>query len=190
MNRWISNIVLGFFVLILVTAYGIAKQPSVFSQTGQNSNNWVQVAQRESQPAATDAGLVEAQNSEQPRNSKIVLPNGSELTAEIVDTPETRQRGLSGREEFAEGQAMLFVFDEAGEHGIWMKDMKFSIDIVWLDEQGKVVHIEDRVSAPEGDETSLPTYYSQAPAKYVVELMAGVADINRLQIGDQLTLVS
>jgi uncharacterized membrane protein (UPF0127 family) len=74
---------------------------------------------------------------------------------------------------------MLFVFDAPQRQGFWMKDMKFAIDIVWLDESKSIVHIESNV---------LPSSYPQiyrpdARAKYVIEFHAQTPD---LRVGDRV----
>lgn len=93
------------------------------------------------------------------------------VAAEIVDTDALRQQGLSGRAGLAAGEGMLFVFDTDNTWGIWMKDMRFAIDIVWADSAGTVVTVAARV-APE----SYPeVFYPAAPVRYVLELPAGFA---------------
>lgn len=87
------------------------------------------------------------------------------LRVEIAETPEQRARGLSGRDELKDGKGMLFVFPEPGYHSIWMKDMYFPIDIIWISEDFKVVSVNDNVSPDSYPRTFRP----QEPAKYVVE---------------------
>src|SRR5687767_11474924 len=62
------------------------------------------------------------------------------LIIEKVSTPDKIVRGLSGRNYLPRDRAMLFVFKSARKHCFWMKDMKFSIDILWLDNERKLVH--------------------------------------------------
>ena len=52
-------------------------------------------------------------------------------------------QGLAVKNQLKENEAMLFVFEKPGKHSFWMKDMKFPIDIIWLDSTGKIVHIEE-----------------------------------------------
>lgn len=93
------------------------------------------------------------------------------LRAEVVDTDEAREKGLSGRDGLDKNRAMLFVFDAVEKHGFWMKDMKFAIDIVWLDENKKIVSVKENA-----EPASYPdTFYPSEPAKYVIEVMAGRA---------------
>ncbi|MEK7176049.1 MAG: DUF192 domain-containing protein [Patescibacteria group bacterium] len=94
------------------------------------------------------------------------------ILVEIADTTEKLARGLSGRKSLSPGSGMLFVFSEIGSYGFWMKDMKFPIDIAWLeriDNSFRIVGIERNVS-PE----SFPhVFYPPVPIKYVVETNAG-----------------
>src|SRR3989338_1806519 len=79
------------------------------------------------------------------------------------------QQSLSGRSGLAEGEGMLFVFPQDGKYGFWMKDMRFSIDILWLNASGMVVYMAQNVSPD-----SFPkSFESDVPARYVLELPAG-----------------
>jgi uncharacterized membrane protein (UPF0127 family) len=103
----------------------------------------------------------------------------AEVLAEISDTNVLRALGLSGRESLEDGKGMLFVFDSAGHHGFWMKNMKFSIDIVWADEN-KIVFIEESVSP-----TTFPKIFSPTiPARFALEVPAGFVSTHQLKVGD------
>ncbi len=60
---------------------------------------------------------------------------GKTFDALVSDTDALREQGLSGRSELKAGQAMIFIFDKPDNLGFWMKDMRFSIDMLWLDSQ-------------------------------------------------------
>lgn len=93
---------------------------------------------------------------------------GMTLMVDVADTHESRVQGLSGREVLPGGEGLLFDFKRMGKHSIWMKDMRFAIDIVWLDEQGRVVDVKSR-ARPE----SFPeTFRNVRPARYVLEVGA------------------
>ncbi len=94
------------------------------------------------------------------------------IEAEVVDTQLTRDKGLGGRNSLGANQGMLFVFEQEGLHHFWMKGMKFSLDIVWLSSQKKVLHLETNVSP---DTYPEKIYTSPTPALYVLELPAGRA---------------
>jgi uncharacterized membrane protein (UPF0127 family) len=92
-----------------------------------------------------------------------------------------RRQGLSGRESLCSECAMLFEFESAGRHGFWMRGMKFPLDIVWLDREGRTVHIERRL---EPDDSR--TYVPPTPAWWVVELNADAA--RDVALGDRWRL--
>jgi uncharacterized protein len=95
--------------------------------------------------------------------------------------PELK-RGLSGRRSLPSDQGMLFTFDKEEKQCLWMKDMYFALDIVWVDAQKKVVGVEHDIS-PE----TYPEIFCHEPAKYVIELSAGEAKRAGIQRGQTLT---
>ncbi len=104
------------------------------------------------------------------------------LQLERVDTEAARIRGLSGRQGLPEGQGMLFVFDGPGHHCMWMKDMNFAIDIVWLDGHKNVVHVEERVTP----ETYPESFCPPVQAKYVIEVSDGFVQESGLATGQHV----
>lgn len=117
-------------------------------------------------------------NSELLQNKTIKI-NNIPVELEIADTPEKKIRGLSDRADLSENRGMLFIYDTSGFYGIWMKDMKFPIDIIWIDKNGRIIDITKDVK-PE----SFPkTFTSSGPAKYILEVNAGYSDEHNLKIG-------
>lgn len=114
--------------------------------------------------------------------SKVIIIGESAVTVEVADTDDERLLGLSGREALHPGNGMFFVFPEVGLHGIWMKDMRFSIDILWFDQYGELTHFEEHVT-PE----SFPeTFYPISPSLYVLEVPAGFVKDMDLKLGDKI----
>ncbi len=106
------------------------------------------------------------------------------LWVEVADTEPERQLGLSGRLNLTEGQGLLFVFDSDDKWGIWMKDMRFAIDILWADAAGRVVTVVQNA-----DPGSYPQiFYPTLPARYVLEVPAGYAGRHGIAEGSQLKL--
>lgn len=104
-----------------------------------------------------------------------VIVNGVVLVADIAATDEQRTKGLSVKDSLAENEAMLFVLDNEGEHTFWMKNMKFPIDIIWIDTDKTVVHIEHNLQ-PCGSELFCPTYKPNDESLYVLETVGGFAE--------------
>jgi len=102
------------------------------------------------------------------------------LNIEMADTEAKRVRGLSGREGLAENEGMLFVFEKEGYYGFWMKDMKFAIDMAWLDKDKKIIYIEKNVSPS----TYPKVFNSPFPSLYVLETSAEFLSKNNIKNGD------
>jgi uncharacterized membrane protein (UPF0127 family) len=114
----------------------------------------------------------------------LTLPSGKKLQVEVMVKPEDRAMGLMFRPSLALDRGMLFLFDRADFHTIWMKNCKFPIDIVWLDENRKVVHVEE--AAPPCKADPCPVYAPLRRASYVVELNAGQARREKAAVGASL----
>jgi len=123
----------------------------------------------------------------QERYIQVFFPNGNIITAELAITEEERTRGLMFRKTLNEDQGMLFVFEEEERHAFWMKNMTFSIDILWLDGQKRIVHIEREV--PPCPKEPCPSYPPRYPALYVLELKEGTAERLNLQLFDRLEFI-
>lgn len=106
------------------------------------------------------------------------------LKVAIADDEAEKELGLSNHKDLAPQEGMLFVYDQPGSYGIWMKEMDFSIDIIWLDARASVVHIETDVSP----QTYPKVFYSDEPAQYILEANAGFAEDHGIQEGDTAKL--
>lgn len=116
------------------------------------------------------------------KKQAIVNIGGQNLVASVADTAYARSQGLSGTTFLNNKNGMLFKFEEVDEHGIWMKNMKMPIDIIWINDQNLVVSIEENVSPDTYPKVFKPT----APAKYVLEVTAGYAAMNDIKVGDTM----
>ena len=103
-----------------------------------------------------------------------------------VPPMEAFGKGLGGRDSLARDRGMLFVFPQVGTHAFWMKDMRFAIDIIWISEDKRVVHLQADAPAPAPDapDSSLPVYMPGTGAKYVLEVNAGLAAEKGVRVGD------
>ncbi len=115
-------------------------------------------------------------------DGKVIIIGESAVTVEVADSQDERVKGLSGRESLQPGNGMFFIFDEPGYYGIWMKDMNFPIDILWFDQYGELVHIEERVTPDTYPETFTP----KEPSMYVLELPAGFVKSKSSKLGDKI----
>lgn len=108
------------------------------------------------------------------------------VEASVADSLPERIQGLSGTPFLPDNVVKLFVFGSPGSHSIWMKDMQYSLDILWLDEAGLVVHIEEDI-APE---TFPDSFSSPIPAWYVLEANAGFVAQHSINVGDDFVVLA
>ncbi len=109
------------------------------------------------------------------------------ITVEIVNTPASITQGLSGREKIGADGLLFLLPPGLGQPTFWMKDMRFDLDMVWL-QDWQVVEISAQVPHPEPGTplSELPLIKPQAPANMVLEIEAGRAQTWGITVGDQL----
>lgn len=131
------------------------------------------------------AGIALAACGDDPQRStaeRVVQVGEATVLADIADDPESRQRGLSGRESLDEGAGMLFLLANDSP-SFWMKGMRFPLDIVWI-KDGRVVDVSADVPPPRGSDAPLPTYSPDRPANRALEVNAGWAADHGVRRGD------
>ncbi|MBP9766008.1 MAG: DUF192 domain-containing protein [Candidatus Pacebacteria bacterium] len=132
---------------------------------------------------------------------KLSTKNGDNIFVEISDTDAKREQGLSGKERLntyykngkTETEGMLFVFDNEQVENFWMKDMKFDLDILWLDKDYNVVYMYRYAAASSynKENPSKSTIYSNGQyhlAKYVLEINSGITDKLNMKVGDKFEI--
>jgi uncharacterized protein len=130
---------------------------------------------------------VAAAYAEDPASPPLVpltLPDGSFLQMEIARTGTEQTRGLMFRTFLPEDHGMLFVFKHPGNNWFWMKNTLIPLDIIWMDEKKRIIHIEYQVPPCKMD--PCPVYGPRTESLYVLEVNAGVAQRRDLQVGTLL----
>ena len=105
------------------------------------------------------------------------------VNVEVVQKEEELHRGLQFRKSLDPGRGMLFIFQKSGPYAFWMKDTLIPLDMIWMDDTRKIVHIEHNVPPCAAD--PCPRYTPTAEALYVLEVNAGYAATLGLQLNDQ-----
>lgn len=128
-----------------------------------------------------------------PDNWRVVYPStvkarigSTTVDVSVADSVPERIQGLSDTPFLPEHVVKLFVFEAEGNHSIWMKDMNYALDILWLNKEGLVIHIEEDVSP----DTYPKSFASPVPAWYVVEANAGFVVQNQIKIGSDFVVTS
>ena len=114
------------------------------------------------------------------------------LQVMIADTEPRRVRGLMFEDQLPYDQGMIFVFEKSGLYSLWMLNMQFSLDMIWFDQDGKVVHIEKDVP-PCKTALEITTCQSIIPdeeAVYVLEVTSGFVDQNNITKDSVLSIIS
>jgi uncharacterized membrane protein (UPF0127 family) len=118
--------------------------------------------------------------------AKITV-NSFQLTADLAINNDQQSKGLSVKNTLKENEGMLFVFKQPSRQGFWMKDMKFPIDIIWLDANSTVVHIENNLK-PCVSVFSCHVYVPDKNSLYVLETTAGFSQRHNVKIGTHVDL--
>lgn len=101
------------------------------------------------------------------------------LDIEFATTEYETQTGLMYRRSMQNDRGMLFVFENEIRRLFYMKNTEFALDIIFVNSDHEIVSIQK--NAKPFDKSSLP---SDAPAKYVLEINAGLSDLWGLEAGD------
>ena len=118
-------------------------------------------------------------------HATVITPKGVSIPVEVSDTPEKRSLGLGKRDKLEKGWGMLFVFEKRIPHSFWMKNMRFPIDIIWLDNQ-RIVELAENVPPPQEGE-SPKVREPRLPSNFVLEIESGQARALGLKVGQMLS---
>ncbi|MFA5359064.1 MAG: DUF192 domain-containing protein [Patescibacteria group bacterium] len=112
---------------------------------------------------------------------------GRNIAVEIADNTTRRNKGLSGRAKLDSNTGMLFIYPDYAIRSFWMKNMFFSLDIIWI-KDNRIVGVEKNVSLPIG--AYIPVVKSSDPVNAVLEVNAGFCEKNNIKIGDAVSLLT
>lgn len=115
----------------------------------------------------------------------IAVLNGNKIKLIIARTPTEREKGLAIYNSLPKDKGMLFIFEKKGYYPFWMKDMKFPIDIIFINDN-KIVSFSENLPVPTKGE-KLPIYESEKPFDSALEINAGLIKKFDLKVGDEIT---
>ncbi|TAN33827.1 DUF192 domain-containing protein [Patescibacteria group bacterium] len=120
----------------------------------------------------------------------VVKIGGREVSVLVADNELHRFKGWSKRDDMGKYGGMLFVFPERGQHAMVMRDMRFPLDIIWIDGT-KIVDIAPNLQPdPANTEAGLTPYFARLPSTLVLELSSGFTQKNGVKIGDTISISS
>ncbi|MGH9867871.1 MAG: DUF192 domain-containing protein [Candidatus Polarisedimenticolia bacterium] len=134
-------------------------------------------------PAPGEERPYSAQPFPGPRG-EVLLPSGTVLQVELADTPAKMAMGYMFRDVVTDGEGMVFFHQDTGFHSFWMKNCRVSLDLVWMDENWNIVHVERNV--PPCRQDPCPSYVPMRASRYVLEVQAGMAGRHNLIPGSRI----
>ena len=165
--------VIGCSIILALLVFYNSMLIASAAQSGNNNTNDILKAIQDA--SSTDNKYLKAK----------VTVKDFELNADVPMTNELLSKGLAVKSQLKENEAMLFVFEEMARHSFWMKDMKFPIDIIWLDSNGKVVHIEQNLQ-PCVSVFTCTSYSPDTDSQYVLETVAGFTQRHNVSMGTNI----
>jgi uncharacterized membrane protein (UPF0127 family) len=123
------------------------------------------------------------------RNNKpIQVSLGDQnFNIELAQTDLEKQIGLSKTEKLPENEGMLFLFDQPDYYAFWMRDMKFPIDIIFIN-GNKVTTIISNALPPSKTNGNLATFQPKEKSDKVLEVNAGVAKKYNIEEGSVIDI--
>lgn len=122
------------------------------------------------------ADYAEIDVNDQSFYSDTIKINDVLVNVQIADTDVKRNRGLMFQEQLSYDQGMLFIYENSGNYSFWMHNMQFSLDIIWFEENGRVVHIEQDVPPCNTEPEHCEVYDPRVDALYVFEATTGFVE--------------
>lgn len=134
------------------------------------------------------SGLIQAPGSVKSDSPQITIKNRT-FELMLAKSEEDMVAGLTKVNKLDTDKGMLFVFSESNYYPFWMKNMKYPIDIVFINED-KVVDMYENVPAPQSDTdpANIKIYKPKERANYVLEVASGVVKENNIKVGDQVEI--
>lgn len=133
-------------------------------------------------------GVLAFRGSAAPRRADLRLPSGATIRVEVANTPVARSRGLSGRDRL-DGDGLLLEWPDVGQHPMWMSGMRLPLDIVWLDDAGVALAVEQGAQPCVEPPCPLLNPETADRAKAVLEIGAGRAGTLGLTPGGRILAV-
>lgn len=126
--------------------------------------------------------------NDEPATQRVTIA-GERFELDLALNDAQRTRGLMGVEHLDPNEGMLFVFPDLQPRRFWMKDCLIQIDVIFLDDRGRIVRMHTMdPPAPGTRDSDLRTYPSVYPARFAIELAGGRAEALGLSAGDQIDL--
>ncbi len=117
----------------------------------------------------------------------VTMPNGDTVYAESAIEYAELLRGLMFRDSIPSDGGMLFIHNKMGRYGYFMYQVRFPIDIIWMDSKKNVVEVVANVPPCKEEKASAcPTYGGNRDAQFILEVPAGKAAAYKVSVGSKI----
>ncbi len=120
------------------------------------------------------------------KEKQIACINNNCFEVEVVRSIDGKKKGLSSRDNLEQKAGMLFIYEKEEVYSFWMKDMNFPLDILWINKNKEIVHIEKNTQLCTKD--NCPSLKPKEKALYILEINSGLTNKYNIKIGNELTL--
>lgn len=117
----------------------------------------------------------------------VTFPDGFVIRARVADTPQKTEKGLMFVKRLPENEGMLFLFEQEQDLHFWMKNTLIDLDIIFLDEKGRITSIAERMPHTYTYTPDHEVPFAHGYGRYVLETAAGTAQTHGLKTGDVLS---
>jgi hypothetical protein len=115
----------------------------------------------------------------------VTFPNGKQIATEVANTPEKLLFGLAFREGLPPDGGMLYIFETSDRHRLWTKAYRIPVDMIWVDERHRVVHVVE--NAPPCAQDPCPLFGPPPEAaRYIIQTAAGFIKHEQVLPGAEL----
>ena len=115
----------------------------------------------------------------------VRFPNGTEIEAEVADTPEKLLFGLAFQEALPLNGGMIYIFESTGPHRVTTKEYRFPVDMIWIDESRHIVSLTENI--PPCKLETCPWHGSTSEAvRYLIQTAAGFVHREGITVGAEL----
>ena len=175
-TKWIVGVIIGVGVLIFINP--------IPNPSRREGNQTFITSGAKSSPFGEDLGGDSTNPNLAKTPTKQLILDGRTVNLLVVQTPDETMWGLSDFPSLPPDTGMMFQFDTPGIYPFWMKDMRFALDMIWLDSDNKVVTIHENISPDTYHKNPPELFLPTSPASAVIEVPAGFVKEYEVRIGD------
>ncbi|MFA5828086.1 MAG: DUF192 domain-containing protein [Candidatus Shapirobacteria bacterium] len=125
-------------------------------------------------------------SKDSPKGVVTLAINNQNFDLEIAKSMGQKSAGLSGRPSLCKNCGMIFVYSTDGIYPFWMKDTLIPLDMIWISKDGVITDIFTAHPQPDTPITRLTLYQNTTPARYIIELNAGISTQIGLKPGNRI----